>query len=99
MRDWQEASDRARKVEEQHRAPTDGGQTLEAAVLRFLADKESQHLREDTLSKLRRIFEKSMMSWFRDRGIVLLKDVTLPELQAWRAPWLDGPPEPAPRML
>lgn len=95
---WNEAAQQANKIVEQYRAaalgepsPTKEAVRLDAAVLWFLADKESQHLRESTLSKLRRIFQKQMVEWFTDRQIMFLKDVTLPELQAWRATWEDGP--------
>jgi integrase len=64
--------------------------TLEHAVKMFLLDRESQHLAESTLAKLKTIFEKQMLAWFTDLDVRLLSDVTLPHLQAWRATWNGG---------
>ncbi len=57
----------------------------------FLQDRESQHLADATIYKLRSIFEKQMLAWFSGLDIHLLRNLTLPNLQAWRSSWKDGP--------
>jgi len=98
-RDWNVAAKMARNVEQDYerhqtrepKAALDNGPTLEGAVNLYLVDRESQHLRPATLSKLETIFSKQMLAWFHDLGVRFLRDVTLPHLQAWRGSWADGP--------
>ena len=93
--DWNIAADMARKIESQYRSAgvphLPPQQTLKMAVNLFLLDRESQHLADSTISKLRTMFEKQMLTWFDDNGVRLLTDVNLPHLQAWRSTWKDGP--------
>jgi integrase/recombinase XerD len=96
-RDWNVAAKLARQIEEKHErallgtpAPDDGA-TLEGAISLFLMDRESQHLKSSTLRKLETIFKKQMLTWFHDLDVRLLRDVTLPQLIAWRGSWSDGP--------
>jgi integrase/recombinase XerD len=93
--DWNVAADMARKIESQYRSAgvphLPPQQTLKMAVNLFLLDREAQHLADSTISKLRTVFEKQMLTWFDDNGVRLLTDVTLPHLQAWRSTWKDGP--------
>jgi integrase/recombinase XerD len=94
-RDWDTAVKLAQKIEDNYeraaldKPVTETGVTIEGAVRLFLADKESQGLRTATLYKLTNIFEKQFQTWFHDRGIFLLHDLTLTELIGWRASWSD----------
>jgi site-specific recombinase XerD len=94
-REWNVAAARSLKIEMQYRdsldpAPTPQAQTVEMAVKLYLLDREAQHLKSATISKLTTIFQKQMLTWFDDLGIRLLRDVTLPHLQAWRSTWKDA---------
>lgn len=96
---WEIAAAKARKVEDDFEraaigkppALPDHGITIASAVKMFLADREAQHLRDSTISKLRTVFEKQMLGWFTGIDIHYLRDLTLPNLQAWRSTWADGP--------
>jgi site-specific recombinase XerD len=94
-REWKIAADKALKIEMQYRESFDPkppqAQTINMAVRLFLADREAQHLRSSTISKLTTIFEKQFLTWFTDNGLHLLREITLPHLQAWRSTWKDGP--------
>jgi integrase len=90
--EWSVAADKARQIEAQYRSTGESQlpqQTVEMAVRFFILDRESQHLSPSTISKLKTIFEKQFLTWFRDLGVVHMRDVTLPHLQAWRATWKD----------
>ena len=94
-RDWVVAAEMAHKIEAGFRGgepPVEGQKAmlLEMAVNLYLLDKEASHLRPATLSKLKTIFEKQMLAWFRDNGVTRLRDVSLPHLQAWRFTWIEG---------
>jgi integrase/recombinase XerD len=95
---WDVAAQKARRIEDDFERAALGkpavsteGVTLAATVRLFLIDREAQHLKPSTISKLTTIFEKQMLTWFTDLGVRHLRDITLPHLQGWRATWEDGP--------
>jgi integrase/recombinase XerD len=97
-RDWNVAAKLARNIEDKYEraalgkpAKPENGITLEGAVRVYLVDRQSQHLSSATLSKLETIFQKQMVTWFHDLDIRFLRDVSLPQLIAWRGSWSDGP--------
>jgi integrase len=97
-RTWSKAEQKARELEQRHELAVNGvaqvkqreTPTTEDAVAAFLADKESQKLRKDTLSKLTTIFQKQMQAWCLEHGVRFIDDFDLPHLQAWRNTWTDG---------
>src|ERR1035441_575183 len=95
---WDTAAKQARKIETQYEqallgnpAAPDAGVSIEQAVRVYLVDRESQHLKPATLSKLETIFQKQMVTWFHDLGIRFLREIDLPQLIGWRGSWSDGP--------
>ena len=93
--EWKVAAAKALKIEMQYRESMDPkppqSQTLSMAVRLYITNKEAEHLKSATISKLTTIFEKQMLAWFSDIGLRYIREVTLPHLQAWRATWKDGP--------
>jgi integrase/recombinase XerD len=95
---WDVAAKQARNIEAKYEAALIGkppepsaGVMIENAVRLYLVDRESQHLKRATLSKLETIFEKQMVTWFSDLGIHFLREIDLPQLIGWRGSWADGP--------
>jgi integrase len=95
---WDTAAKQARKIETQYEqallgnpVKPDAGVSIEQAVRLYLVDRESQHLKSATLSKLETIFQKQMVTWFHDLGIRFLREIDLPQLIGWRGSWSDGP--------
>ena len=64
--------------------------TIEQAVKEYLADAKARELAEATLYKLNIIFRKQFLTWAKDEGYVLLRELDLPALQTFRATWKDG---------
>ncbi|HKD01112.1 MAG TPA: hypothetical protein VKB77_01725, partial [Terriglobales bacterium] len=67
---WDVAAKQARNIEAKYEAalvgkpaPPSAGITIEQAVRLYLVDRESQHLKRSTISKLETIFEKQMVTW------------------------------------
>jgi integrase/recombinase XerD len=93
-REWKVAAEKALKIEMQYRETLDPKppeeMAVQMAVLLYLEDRKAQHLRESTISKLTTIFDKQFVTWCRDQNLHLLRQITLPHLQAWRASWKDG---------
>jgi integrase len=95
---WDVATKQARNIEAKYEAELTGkpapptrGITIEQAVRIYLVDRESQHLKRSTLSKLETIFQKQMVTWFHDLNIRFLREIDLPQLIGWRGSWSDGP--------
>ncbi len=91
---WSVAAERALKIEMQYRETLDPKppqeQTIEMAVKLYLGDRMAQHLRDSTISKLTTVFEKQLLTWCHANDLHLLRELTLPQLQAWRSTWSDG---------
>ena len=97
-RSWEKAEEKARQKEQDHELAAKGkapepneAVTIDKAVALFLADKKSQGLKPVTLKKLETMFQKQMVAWCRDHGVLFLTEFTLPRLQAWRGSWADAP--------
>jgi site-specific recombinase XerD len=93
-REWSVAAEKALKIEMQYRESLDPkppqAQTVEMAVKLYLGDRVAQHLKDSTVGKLTTIFQKQFVPWCHANGLYLLREITLPRLQAWRATWPDG---------
>lgn len=95
---WDTAAKQARQIETKYEQallgkPTapDTGIAIEQAVRVYIMDRESQQLKQATISKLETIFQKQMVTWFHDLGIRFLREIDLPQLILWRGSWSDGP--------
>lgn len=71
--------------------PTDNRVTVSEAVEKFLAAKKKENLADDTIDKLRRIFEKGMLTWAASEKIAHLERIGLAELERFRDTWKDAP--------
>jgi integrase/recombinase XerD len=93
-REWSVAAEKALKIEMQYRESLDPKppqtQTVEMAVKLYLGDRMAQRLKDSTISKLTTIFQKQFVPWCQANGLYLLREITLPQLQSWRATWPDG---------
>ena len=82
------AAETALKIEMQFRESLDPKPTedmaVQMAVLLYLEDRKSQHLRDSTISKLTTILDKQFANWCHGNGLHLLRQITLPHLQMWR---------------
>ena len=99
-RNWQKAEDLLRKWEADDRlrpsetepppiplldkAPQLPGHSLEAACREFLADAAARGLREPTLYKYRLLLRR-LLAFAQERGLRLVKDITLEVLREFRA--------------
>jgi integrase/recombinase XerD len=61
--------------------------TIEKAVTQFISAKTSEGLRESTITKLKTIFEKQLLTWAKHAGIVNLEEITDTHLEAFRDSW------------
>jgi site-specific recombinase XerD len=93
-REWNVAAEAALKIEMQFRETLDPKppheQNIEGAVKLYLGDRMAQHLRDSTISKLTTVFQKQFVTWCHENKLYLLRELTLPYLQAWRSTWKDG---------
>lgn len=64
--------------------------SIAEAIQKYLADAEARHLKPATLSKLRRIFEKELLGFARDKGFRYLKQLDTQALTEFRSGWKDG---------
>ena len=60
-------------------------QTVQAAVAAYLIDKQAQNVAPVTLRKFRLIFQKQLLDFCRNTGIVYLDELTLAQLERFRA--------------
>ncbi len=92
-RQWNVAAEKALKIEMQFRETLDPKppqeQTVEMGVKLYLGDRMAQHLRDSTITKLTTVFQKQFVPWCHSNDLYLLREITLPHLQAWRSTWKD----------
>jgi integrase/recombinase XerD len=98
VREWFTALQIAQKAERDmlnaelgHDKPQASAITIGYAVTSYLTDKIGQHLADATISKLRVIFEKQFEPFCESRRLLFLRDISLSDLNDWRATWEDGP--------
>lgn len=104
-RSWEQAEKNARAREREYeareRAAAEGRQvkskepavtTIDKAVERYLEDKRQQNCAEETLTKLRTLFETQFAAWAKKKGLLYLVEITLEHLEEFRKSWKDKSP-------
>jgi integrase/recombinase XerD len=97
-REWFTAVQIAQKVERDmlkaalgYDKPQASAVTIISAITSYLTDKIGQHLARPTIDKLTTIFEKQFEPFCESRRLLFLRDISLADLNDWRATWEDGP--------
>jgi integrase/recombinase XerD len=85
-RDWGVAQIQARKIEVDGLTTAIVPTTIESACDKFLADAQARQLKEESLRKYRQLF-KQMKAFSQSKGIILLNNLTTPELMDFRTTW------------
>lgn len=85
-RDWGVAQIQARKIEVDGLTAAITPATIEVACEKYLADAEARGLKEESLRKYRQLF-KQMKEYAQGKGIVLINNLTTPELLEFRTTW------------
>jgi integrase/recombinase XerD len=85
-RDWGVAQIRARQIEVEGLTSTIVPTTIESACEKYLDDATARGLREESLRKYRQLF-KQMKEHAQSKGIVLLNNLTTPDLLEFRTRW------------
>jgi integrase/recombinase XerD len=65
--------------------------SIAEAVSKYMDDARARHLRPATLAKLRRIFEKDLLGFAKDKGYKTLRQLDSAAVAEFRARWKDGP--------
>jgi integrase/recombinase XerD len=65
--------------------------TIVEAVSSFRADEDGRCLEKTTVAQSRSLFENQLLNWAVERGLILLTELTTPELTKFRASWGNGP--------
>jgi integrase len=93
-RSWEQAEATARQME----YPADPTEpqikpaiTIAEAVSSFRADEDGRCLEKTTVAQSKSLFEIQLLGWAKERGLVLLNELTTPELMKFRASWGNGP--------
>jgi integrase len=93
-RSWEQAEAKVRRME-QAADPTKPqikpAVTITEAVSSFRADEDGRCLEKTTIAQSRTLFEVLLLNWAKQRGLVLLTELTTPELTKFRASWGNGP--------
>jgi integrase/recombinase XerD len=92
-RSWEKAEQECRRLEKQYEEALENGKpapekiTIENAVKQFIVAKTNEGLQEQTIYKLKLIFEKRLVSWTKEAGIVNLVEITDTHLEDFRSSW------------
>jgi len=84
-RSWATAEHKAKTLVASDAPVNPDRQTVQAAVAAFLADKQTQNLAPVSLRKLRLIFNKELLTFCNQAGIVYLDELNLGQLERFRA--------------
>ena len=90
---WEKATRIKKEIDESQNPdpkPKDEPVSVVQAVEEYLADAKARELGEATLYKLEIIFRKQLLTWAKAEGYVLLRELDLRAVQAFRASWKDG---------
>jgi len=90
-RSWATAEHKAKALAASDAPVNPDRQTIQAAVAAFLDDKETQNLAVVSLRKHRLIFNKELLTFCNKAGIVYLDELTLTQLERFRAGLDDAP--------
>jgi integrase/recombinase XerD len=93
-RSWEQAEARARQMEyarDLSKPQTKPAITIAEAVSSFRADEDGRCLEKTTVAQSRSLFEVQLLAWAKERDLMLLTELTTPELTKFRASWGNGP--------
>jgi hypothetical protein len=93
-RSWEQAEARARQVEsaaDPNKPQVKPAITIVEAVSSFRADEDGRCLEKTTVAQSRSLFEVQLLTWAKERSLILLTELTTPELTKFRASWGNGP--------
>src|SRR3974390_1305171 len=90
-RSWATAEHKAKALAASDAPVNPDRQTIHAAVAAFLSDKETQNLAAVSLRKMRLIFNKELLIFCNRAGIVYLDELTLAQLERFRASLKNSP--------
>jgi integrase/recombinase XerD len=94
-RSWEQAEAVARKLEAAAARPdlpqTTSHITIREAVAAYRADEDGRCLAKTSTAQSKTLFEKQLLDWSEDQGLVLLKELITANLIRFRASWSNGP--------
>jgi integrase len=61
------------------------------AVDKYLSDARARHLAPATLQRFVRVFQRQLLPWTEEQGLLYLDELTTPQLTNWRSSWKLAP--------